>query len=332
MALVSEVLRFPTVRHLPSSAPARPANSSSSSGVDDDDDDDPFSACGNECAGFTTPAVLAQRYGFDGEGDAVAPGNAMSVAEFQLQYYDRLDLVRFGAQCGVDSVGVDKVRCDERGWISVGRGLCVKYKYDKMDLADPLNQFSQPKNNRRTSATSAWCARGARAASRGVFLRANVSTCRWSGLCGWLFGFKETGAACALLHTHPLIHLQHVRTSTQHDSLLDIQYINAAAPGVPLSVYYAMQYSILDWIGAVNDNAAPELVHSVSYGNDEAQQVSADYMESVNVEFMKAGCRGLSIFIASGALYDWCWKLQCVACSTQGATNQAPHAHTRIPL
>lgn len=85
------------------------------------------------------------------------------------------------------------------------------------------------------------------------------------------------------------------------ESLLDIQYINAAATGVPLSVYYSMQYSILEWITAVNDNPTPELVHSVSYGNDEAQQVSIDYMNSVNIEFMKAGCRGISVFIASGA-------------------------------
>lgn len=61
-----------------------------------------------------------------------------------------------------------------------------------------------------------------------------------------------------------------------------------------------MQYSILEWISAVNDNPAPELVHSVSYGNDEAQQVSVDYMQAVNAEFMKAGCRGVSLFIASG--------------------------------
>lgn len=54
-------------------------------------------------------------------------------------------------------------------------------------------------------------------------------------------------------------------TKPQNDSLLDIEYINAAAPGIPLAVYYAMQYSILDWISAVNDNPAPELVHSVSY-------------------------------------------------------------------
>jgi tripeptidyl-peptidase-1 len=86
------------------------------------------------------------------------------------------------------------------------------------------------------------------------------------------------------------------------ESLLDIEWANVAAGGgaIPLSVYYSMQYSILDWVSAVNDNDDAELVHSVSYGNDELQQISTEYMLSVNAEFMKAGARGISIFIASG--------------------------------
>jgi len=86
------------------------------------------------------------------------------------------------------------------------------------------------------------------------------------------------------------------------ESLLDIEWANVAAGGgaIPLSVYYSMQYSILDWISAVNDNEDAELVYSVSYGNDELQQTSTEYMLSVNTEFMKAGARGISIFIASG--------------------------------
>jgi len=86
------------------------------------------------------------------------------------------------------------------------------------------------------------------------------------------------------------------------ESLLDIEWANAASGGgaIPVSVYYLVQYSVLDWISAVNDNEEAELVHSVSYGNDEAQQVSEEYMQSVNTEFMKAAARGLSIFVASG--------------------------------
>lgn len=39
---------------------------------------------------------------------------------------------------------------------------------------------------------------------------------------------------------------------------------------------------------------------SVSYGNDEAQQSSTEYMYTCNSAFMKAGARGISILFASG--------------------------------
>lgn len=41
-------------------------------------------------------------------------------------------------------------------------------------------------------------------------------------------------------------------------------------------------------------------VHSVSYGDDE-DSLSLAYMERVNVEFMKAAARGLTVLFASGA-------------------------------
>jgi tripeptidyl-peptidase-1 len=47
------------------------------------------------------------------------------------------------------------------------------------------------------------------------------------------------------------------------------------------------------------------LVHSVSYGNDEVQQTSVDYMNSVNEQFMAVGLRGLSILFASGDQGVW---------------------------
>ena len=62
------------------------------------------------------------------------------------------------------------------------------------------------------------------------------------------------------------------------------------------------QYSLLNWakqVEAMEDGVIP-LVHSVSYGNDEAQQTSVAYMESVNAEFQKIGVRGVSILFASG--------------------------------
>merc|ERR1712146_697227 len=89
------------------------------------------------------------------------------------------------------------------------------------------------------------------------------------------------------------------------EALLDIEYINAVAAPVPLTVYYSSTYSLLDWATKLNDDDNAELVHSVSYGNDEAQQTSSEYMESCNTEFMKAGTRGLSLFFASGDQGVW---------------------------
>lgn len=47
------------------------------------------------------------------------------------------------------------------------------------------------------------------------------------------------------------------------------------------------------------DGTAP-LVHSVSYGNDESQQTSDEYIQEVNVALQKLGTRGFTVFFASG--------------------------------
>jgi tripeptidyl-peptidase-1 len=72
------------------------------------------------------------------------------------------------------------------------------------------------------------------------------------------------------------------------------------AGDVPLTVVYNAQYSLLDWTNQITGLADSPLVHSVSYGNDEAQQTSAEYMQTCNTAFMKAGTLGLSILFASG--------------------------------
>jgi len=84
------------------------------------------------------------------------------------------------------------------------------------------------------------------------------------------------------------------------ESELDIEYIKAVAPEIPLTVVYNSEYSLLKWANQVTSMQQPQLVHSVSYGNDEAQQTGAEYMYSCNTAFMKAGVRGLSILFASG--------------------------------
>merc|ERR1712113_420387 len=76
--------------------------------------------------------------------------------------------------------------------------------------------------------------------------------------------------------------------------------IKAVAPEVPLTVIYNNEYSLLNWANQINSMSDAPLVHSVSYGNDEIQQSSREYMLTCNTAFMKAGVKGLSILFASG--------------------------------
>ena len=108
---------------------------------------------------------------------------------------------------------------------------------------------------------------------------------------------------------------------------MDVEYINAVAQPIALTVYNSIRYSILDWIEEVNDDPNAPLVHSVSYGNDEAQQTSDEYMYSCNTEFQKAGARGLSLLFSSGDQGVWgreghdgkclnvCWDMCICVCA-----------------
>jgi len=89
------------------------------------------------------------------------------------------------------------------------------------------------------------------------------------------------------------------------ESLLDIEYIGAVAQPIPLTVYYYSSYSLVQWIEDVSNNNNAPLVQSVSYGNDEAQQTSNDYMYTCNNYFMTVGARGISILFASGDQGVW---------------------------
>merc|ERR1719506_3168448 len=84
------------------------------------------------------------------------------------------------------------------------------------------------------------------------------------------------------------------------EAVLDVEYMKAVAPEVPLTVVYSQKYSLLDWCTQITNLENGPLVHSVSYGNDERQQSSDAYMFSANTAFMKAGAQGLSILFASG--------------------------------
>jgi len=81
---------------------------------------------------------------------------------------------------------------------------------------------------------------------------------------------------------------------------LDIEYIKGVAPQNSLTVIYNAQYSLLDWANTLNSMTDAPLVVSVSYGNDEVQQSSTQYMLTCNTAFMKAGAKGISILFASG--------------------------------
>ena len=89
------------------------------------------------------------------------------------------------------------------------------------------------------------------------------------------------------------------------EALLDIEYIGAVTAPIPLTVIYQSEYSLLDWVNSVIEMENPPLVHSVSYGNDEVQQTSSEYMESCDQQFQQAGSMGLSIFFASGDQGVW---------------------------
>jgi tripeptidyl-peptidase-1 len=89
------------------------------------------------------------------------------------------------------------------------------------------------------------------------------------------------------------------------EALLDVEYIEAVAAPIPLTVINSIDYSLLDWATALNNDASPALVQSVSYGNDEIQQTSTEYMYECNTQFMQLGTRGLSVLFASGDQGVW---------------------------
>jgi len=91
------------------------------------------------------------------------------------------------------------------------------------------------------------------------------------------------------------------------EALLDIEYIRAATGNIPLTDVFSLTYSLLSWAKELEDMKDGEipLVNSVSYGNDEVQQTSTQYMRSCNTEFQKLAVRGISILFASGDQGVW---------------------------
>jgi tripeptidyl-peptidase-1 len=84
------------------------------------------------------------------------------------------------------------------------------------------------------------------------------------------------------------------------EALLDVQYSKSVAGDIPLTSISTAQYSLANWAQALAAMTDVPPIQSVSYGNDEIQQTSSSYMDSVNVQFQKLGAMGVSIMFASG--------------------------------
>lgn len=88
---------------------------------------------------------------------------------------------------------------------------------------------------------------------------------------------------------------------------LDIQYITAMGQGISTEVWYTNgrmpdspdNEPFLDWLTKLSTTVNPPDIFSISYGEPE-NTVPFDYASRVNVEFQKAGVRGISLLIASG--------------------------------
>ncbi|NXL39579.1 TPP1 peptidase, partial [Glaucidium brasilianum] len=88
------------------------------------------------------------------------------------------------------------------------------------------------------------------------------------------------------------------------EASLDVEYImstgaNLSRPRCVPAGRHESQEPFLAWLLLLSNMSSLPWVHSVSYGDDE-DSLSRAYMERVNVEFMKAAARGLTILFASG--------------------------------
>jgi len=152
--------------------------------------------------------------------------------------------------------------------------------------------------------------------------RGSMAVAEWEGEMWTQVGLDYYASQCSLedmsIDTQVGANLPSMCTEGLVDcteSMMDIELIKAVGGGVPLTVIFAMEYSIELWALALNDMVDGELplVHSVSYGDDEVQQTldaptgvsGAEYMDAIDLEFVKLGLRGVSILVASGDQGVW---------------------------
>jgi len=82
-----------------------------------------------------------------------------------------------------------------------------------------------------------------------------------------------------------------------NEANLDVQYMTAMSPKGTTTYWYADDFQ--EWILAVADKPDRPLVHSISYGADETK-IPDSYKDAFNVEAMKLGAQGVTIFVSSG--------------------------------
>ncbi|XP_010226079.1 PREDICTED: tripeptidyl-peptidase 1 [Tinamus guttatus] len=88
------------------------------------------------------------------------------------------------------------------------------------------------------------------------------------------------------------------------EASLDVEYIMSTGANISTWVFsnagrHESQEPFLAWLLLLSNMSALPGVHSVSYGDDE-DSLSRAYLQRVNVEFMKAAARGLTVLFASG--------------------------------
>ncbi|NXA43660.1 TPP1 peptidase, partial [Eudromia elegans] len=88
------------------------------------------------------------------------------------------------------------------------------------------------------------------------------------------------------------------------EASLDVEYIMSTGANISTWVFsnsgrHESQEPFLAWLLLLSNMSALPSVHSVSYGDDE-DSLSRAYLQRVNVEFMKAAARGLTVLFASG--------------------------------
>uniref|UniRef100_W5MZY3 Tripeptidyl peptidase I n=1 Tax=Lepisosteus oculatus TaxID=7918 RepID=W5MZY3_LEPOC len=89
------------------------------------------------------------------------------------------------------------------------------------------------------------------------------------------------------------------------EASLDIEYIMSTGANISTWVFtnpgrHESQEPFLQWMLLLSNLTSVPWVHTISYGDDEDSLATA-YMERINVEFMKAGARGITLLFASAS-------------------------------